>query len=89
MSNQQWSSFLERHCCLVWQQFAISLLDDEEDDSSSASSSSSSFSSSGCSMNSGDSMLSSDDEVLDEVLLALGNANTTALASIHKHNFTP
>jgi len=79
MSNRRWSSFLERHRCLVWQQYAISLLDDEEDDSSSASSSSSSFSSSDCSMNSDDSMMSSDDEVLDEVLLAIGNANAIAL----------
>ena len=86
MSNRRWSSFLERHRCLVWQQYAASLLDHEEDDSSSVSSSSSSSSSSNSSMNSNNSSnmstsstSSSDDEVIDEVLVAIGNANAIAI----------
>ena len=86
MSNRRWSSFLERHRCLLWQQHAASLLNDDEDDDnssvSSLSSSSSSFSSSNSSMSSDDSIMStstSDDDVIDEVLVAIGNAHTIAL----------
>ena len=49
--NRRWSSFLDRHCCLVWQHYSYNSLDFIEYNSCSvASSSSSSLSSRNCSL---------------------------------------